>query len=115
MTISTWIDAIQAQAQTDHVIMDLREPLNTCRVADMSDDMMFECSLKSIGSLIETLNLQFAEIIKITAVTAHEMREYRARNHCGLSLKAVYKFRYVIGSESKTVHTGINLDCAFST
>jgi hypothetical protein len=53
--------------------MDIRETLNSGRVADMPQYMVLERSLQFIGRLVETLYLKFGEIIKIRAVAAHKM------------------------------------------
>ena len=76
----------------------------------MAQYVMLECSLQSIGSLVETLYLELGKIIKVTAVTAHKMREHRAGYDGCLPLQTVYQFRYILGSESQTVHAGIDRD-----
>ena len=104
------IDTVQSQSQTDHIVMHIGEALYCGGVADMTQDMMLECSLQFIGRLVETLYLEFGEIIEFGTVTAYEMREYRTRDDRGLFLQAVYKLGHILRGESQTMHTGIYLD-----
>ena len=51
------IDAIESESQTAHIQLALREVLDTCRIADMAQNLMVEGCLQLLAALVEEFKL----------------------------------------------------------
>ena len=67
------VDAIESETQAAHIQLALREVLDTCRIADMAQDLMVEGSLQLSAGLVEQFKLMGRELVEVIAVGPHEV------------------------------------------
>lgn len=67
------VDAVESDSQTYHVKLCTRITFDSCRVADMTDNLVFETLLKYGRSGFEGLYLMTGEGIKPFCVTSYQM------------------------------------------
>ncbi len=102
------IDAIKSEPQTYHIHLPFREMLYAGTVAHVSEDMMREGSLQSIGTEEITTVLLGGEGIEAVVVASHKVGEDRTRYECGLGAQAADKSRHVLlWIEAQAVHAGV--------
>ena len=105
------IHTVETESETHHVEVVLREMLNTCRVADVTDNLVTVRSLEVFRSLIEELELLFAEGIELVVVATHEMGENAARNYCRLTLQTTDEpWHVLLWIEAQAVHARVEFD-----
>ena len=105
------VDAVESETQAAHIQLAIREVLDTCRIANMAQDLMVEGSLQLSASLIEEFKLMGREIIETIVIASHEVREDRTRDDGILMLQLTDKLLHIVFRiEAHAMHTGIELD-----
>ena len=95
-SVVTRIDTIEAQSQTTHIHLPLREMLDACRVVHVTKYLMCKCSLQLLASFIEESKLTGRELVETVAVGAYEMAEHRTWDNGILMFQTVDKLINVV-------------------
>ena len=94
--VRSWVDTIQAQAQSAHIHLMFREVIDARRVVHVADNLMAERSLKFLATLIEECKLMGRELVEVVSIRANEVREDRTRDDSVLLFQSLNQFVHIL-------------------
>ena len=100
-------DSIKSDSQAHHIVLCFGETLDSCRITDMTENLMREGGLQFLRTFLKQFNLSAGESVELRRITSYKMREYRTGNHRALILQSTDKQWNILYRKTQTVHTCI--------
>ena len=100
-------NSIKSDSQAHHIKLCIRETLDSCRITDMTENLMREGSLQFLRAFLEQFNLPASESVELRRITSHKMREYRTGDHRTLILQSTDEQWNIFHCKAEPMHTSI--------
>ena len=100
-------NSIKSDSQTYHIKLCIGETFDSCRIADVTENLVRESGLQFLRTFLEQFNLFTSESVELRRITSYKMREYRTRDHCTLILQTTNEQWYILYRKAQAMHTCI--------